>query len=233
MFLDPEIKAVFCSRGGYGSLRILDKIHFDLIKANPKIFVGYSDITALLIAIQKMTGLVTFHGPVFEKLASAHNNNWEIFSQIITSDNYYQEIKFSEGRVIFPGKAVGALIGGNLSLICHLIGTPFLPSFDGYLLFIEERGESLYRIDRMLTHLKLSGQLLGLAGLIAGEFEECGDINAINQLLMHIAHDLHIPVATGLPVGHGRKNIALPLGVKAVLDTDLMKLAIQEGCVES
>ncbi|HOP47687.1 MAG TPA: LD-carboxypeptidase [Desulfobacteraceae bacterium] len=233
MFLDPEIKAIFCSRGGYGSLRILDKIHFDLIKANPKIIVGYSDITALLIAIQKMTGLITFHGPVIEKLAHAHKNNWEILTQLLTSDNYYQKIEFSEGRILYPGKAVGHLIGGNLSLISHLIGTPYLPSFEGCLLFLEEKGEPLYRIDRMLTHLKLSGQLSGLTGIMAGEFYECGEMDAINRLLMHIANDLHIPVASGLPVGHGPMNITLPLGVKAELDTNYMTLEIQEVCMES
>lgn len=108
MFLDPEIKAIFCSRGGYGSLRFLDKINFDLIRINPKIIVGYSDITALLISIQKMTGLVTFHGPVLEKLAFEHKKNWNYLNQIIISDNY-PRIYLSEGRILYPGKAVGHL----------------------------------------------------------------------------------------------------------------------------
>ncbi|MBW1707698.1 MAG: LD-carboxypeptidase [Deltaproteobacteria bacterium] len=230
MFRDSDIKAVFCARGGYGTTRLLDKIKYDLIRQNPKIIVGYSDITALLMAIQKRTGLITFHGPVVRELASGHQGNYDNLISLLSSDRPLK-VSLTEGDVLIPGRATGSLIGGNLSLICHLIGTPFLPSLDGFILFVEERGEALYRIDRMLTHLKLSGHLKGLSGLVAAEFEGCGDLPAINGLLMDVLSDLDVPIATGLEVGHGHKNLALPLGLPTELDTDRMTLSIMEGAV--
>ena len=230
MFQDREIKAIFCARGGYGTLRLLDKIDYDLIREHPKIIVGYSDITALLMAINKTTGLVTFHGPMVRGLSALHDNSRENLFRLISSN---QPVSFSpmSGNPLIAGRAKGPLIGGNLSLICHLIGTPFLPSIEGSVLFIEDRGEPLYRIDRMLTHLALTGQLKGIAGLIGGEFIECGDNSAIDNLLNTLASDLDIPLTTGFPVGHGPTNLALPLGLPAQLDTDSMTLSLLESCV--
>jgi muramoyltetrapeptide carboxypeptidase len=231
MFRDSHIKAVFCARGGYGTTRLLGRIEYDLIRQNPKIIVGYSDITALLMAIQKRTGLITFHGPVVRELASEHQGNYDSLISLLSSNKPLQ-LDLSKGDALIPGKATGPLMGGNLSLICHLIGTPFLPSLDGCILFVEERGEALYRIDRMLTHLKLSGQLSGLSGLVAGKFEECGDPATINRLLMDVLSSPGIPIATGLEVGHGHKNQALPLGLPTELDTARMTLSIRETAVE-
>ncbi|MBW1796939.1 MAG: LD-carboxypeptidase [Deltaproteobacteria bacterium] len=231
MFRDSDIKAVFCARGGYGTTRLLDKIKYDLIRQNPKILVGYSDITALLLAIQKRTGLITFHGPVVRELASGHQGNYDNLISLLSSDKPLK-LSLAKGNVLIPGRATGSLIGGNLSLICHLIGTPFLPSLDGCILFMEDREEPLYRIDRMLTHLKLSGQLGGLSGLVAGKFEECGDTSTINGLLMDVLSDLDIPIATGLEVGHGHKNLSLPLGLPTELDTDRLTLSVTEVAVE-
>jgi len=231
MFRDSHIKAVFCARGGYGTTRLLDSLEYDLIGQNPKIIVGYSDITALLMAIQKRTGLITFHGPVVRELVSGHQDNYDNLIGLLSSDKPLK-LKLYKGDVLMPGKATGSLMGGNLSLICHLIGTPFLPSLDGCILFVEERGEPLYRIDRMLTHLKLSGRLSGLSGLVVGKFEECGNPSTINRILMDVLSSLNIPIATGLEVGHGHKNLALPLGLPAELDTDRMTLSIMEAAVE-
>jgi muramoyltetrapeptide carboxypeptidase len=230
MFRDRKIKAIFCARGGYGTLRLLDKIDYDLIREHPKTIVGYSDITALLMAIHKKTGLVTFHGPMVRGLSALHDNSRESLFKLISSN---QPVSFSPmaGNSLISGRAKGPLIGGNLSLICHLVGTSFLPSLDGCILFIEDRGEPLYRIDRMLTHLALTGQLKGIAGLIGGEFIECGDNSAINDLLKTLASDLEIPLTTGFPVGHGLTNLALPLGPPAQLDTDSMTLSLLESCV--
>ena len=230
MFQDRDIKAIICARGGYGTLRLLDKIDYDLIRENPKIIVGYSDITALLMAINKKTGLVTFHGPMVRGFSSLHDSSRKSLLNLISSN---QPVSFSPitGNPLIPGRATGPLIGGNLSLICYVVGTPFLPSLDGCILFIEDRGEPLYRIDRMLTHLALTGQLKGLAGLIGGEFIECGDNSAIDNLLNTLASDLDIPLTTGFPVGHGLTNLALPFGMAAELDTSLMTLSILESCV--
>jgi muramoyltetrapeptide carboxypeptidase len=230
MFLDPEVKAIFCARGGYGSLRLLDKIHYDLIKQNPKIIVGYSDITALFMAIYEKTGLITFHGPMVRDLSNNSGRNWDNLLRLLSSAKSL-EIRMTEKTALIPGKAKGPLIGGNLSLISHLVGTPFLPSLAGCILFIEDRGEPIYRLDRMLAHLGLSGHLKHLAGFITGQFEECGDTAAINGLLMDIVSDLNIPLATGLMVGHGQKNLTLPLGLKTELDTDRMTLTFMEGGV--
>ena len=230
MFLDREIRAIFCARGGYGSLRLLDKIDYDLIREHPKIIVGYSDITALLMAIYDKTGLITFHGPMVRGLSSVSVNSLKSLLLILSSE---QPVSFSpmEGNPLISGRAEGPLMGGNLSLICHLIGTPFFPSLDGCILIIEDRGEPLYRIDRMLTHLALAGQIKGLAGLIGGDFVDCGNKSAIEGLLHTLASDLKIPLITGFPSGHGLKNLALPLGMPAHLDTDLMTLSTLEPCV--
>jgi len=231
MLQDPDIKAVFCARGGYGSLRLLDKIRYDLIKEAQKIIVGYSDITALLMAAYKKTGLITFHGPMVRGLANDENRNWKSLLRLLSFHDPIT-IGLNECTVLVPGIGSGPLIGGNLSLICHLLGTPFLPSFDGCILFIEDRGEPLYRLDRMFTHLALTGHLNGLVGLIAGQFEECGDNADVNILLTRLATKLGIPLVAGFPIGHGEKNLALPLGLAAVLNTETMTLTIEEACVK-
>jgi muramoyltetrapeptide carboxypeptidase len=230
MFQNENVKAIFCARGGYGTLRLLDRIDYELIRKNPKIIVGYSDITALLWAIYKKTGLITFHGPVVKELSKNKNSNLESFFALVSSGELL-ELHLRGGMVLIPGKAEGTLLGGNLTLICHLIGTPFMPSLKGAILFIEEKGEPPYRIDRMLTHLRLSGLLEGLAGLVAGEFVDCGNHSSITRLLMETLADLNFPVVTGLGVGHGLVNITLPLGLTALLDTEQMRLSIEQPSV--
>ncbi len=231
MLEDQETKAIFCTRGGYGSLRLLDKIRYDLIEKTQKIIVGYSDITALLMAVHKKTGLITFHGPMVRGLANDEDRNWKSLLRLLSSRNPIT-LGLDECSLLVPGKATGPLIGGNLSLICHLLGTPFLPSFDGCILFIEDIGEALYRMDRMLTHLVLTGKINGIIGLIAGQFEGCGDNADVNLLLNKLVTELEIPLVAGFPIGHGEKNIALPIGQTAVLDTERMTLTIEEPCVK-
>jgi muramoyltetrapeptide carboxypeptidase len=231
MFCDRVIKAIFCARGGYGSMRLLDNIRYDLIRENPKILVGYSDITALLMAVYKMTGLVSIHGPMVGEFSLGRLGNWESLLRLLSS-SHRLVLNMSKGSGLVPGKATGILLGGNLSLICHLMGTPFLPPLDDCILFFEEKGEPLYRVDRMLTHLKLSGRLKGIAGIVAGQFEGCDDKAALEQLFLDRLSDLKIPLATGLPVGHGKDNRAVPLGLEAELDVDQMTLSVLDGCVE-
>ena len=228
MFQDKRIKAILCARGGYGTLRLLDKIDYDLIRKNPKIIIGYSDITALLLAIYKKTRLVTFHGPMVRELAKDIDPNH--FFNPLTSQQPL-EFDLSKGSILVPGTARGILIGGNLSLISHMVGTPFMPTLEGSILIIEERGELPYRVDRMLTHLRLSGILKSLSGLVAGSFENCGDGKVINQLLIDIGIDLNIPVFCGLPVGHSIENFTLPLGLPVELDTENSRISFLESCV--
>jgi len=230
MFVDPEIKAIFCARGGYGSMRLLNRLDYPMIRANPKPLVGYSDITAVLLAVLQRSGLVTFHGPLVKDVAGKDEQNLKAMIFALT-DNGELEIKLGADGVVRPGKSRGPLVGGNLSLICHLVGTRYLPSLSGAILFVEDTGEPTYRLDRMLTHLRLSGHLEGLAALLAGDFEGCLEYGALKQLMEDRTTGLTMPVAVGLPVGHGRRNLTLPMGVEAEIDTDSGTLRLLEDRV--
>jgi muramoyltetrapeptide carboxypeptidase len=232
MFRDKKIKAVLCARGGYGTHRILQKLDYPLFIRNPKIFVGYSDITALSFALFRKSGLMSIHGPVLRDLLKADGRNAALLVKLMTSDDL-TTVNFPGGTTVKKGRAEGVVIGGNLSLICHLIGTPFLPSFKGKLLFIEEKGEPLYRIDRMLSHLLVSGELEKCAGLMLGTFEECGDPASVIDLIGERCSGLNMPILTGLPVGHGEQNVPLPIGARAVLDAKTMSLQTKEPYTKS
>ncbi|MBW1714653.1 MAG: LD-carboxypeptidase [Deltaproteobacteria bacterium] len=226
MFSDPEIKAIFCARGGYGSARLLDKVDFDLIRENPKVLVGFSDLTALLIALYKKCRLITIHGPTLSDLP--RGKNWQHLSRLITTSRK-PRISLSRGKAVNKGKARGTLLGGNLSTICSLLDTPFLPSFDSVILFLEEKGESPYRVDRMLTQLLLSGRLAHLSALVIAQMEDCGEQEILYSLLQERLGTLSVPMVTGLPVGHGDENISIPLGLPALLDSDRMVLEVEES----
>jgi muramoyltetrapeptide carboxypeptidase len=232
MVADKRIKAVLCARGGYGTLRILQRLDYGLFSRNPKIFVGYSDITALLFALFKKSGLITIHGPVLRDMLKGNGANASSLLKLMTSAER-TTVSFPGGTAVKEGRAEGVVIGGNLSLICHMIGTPYLPSFKGKLLFIEEKGEPLYRIDRMLTHLLLSGGLEECRGLMVGSFEECGQPASVIDLVRERCSGLNMPIVTGLPVGHGERNEPLPVGARAILDTKKMSLEFKESCLSA
>ena len=222
-FNDPEIKAIFCSRGGYGMHRILDKIP-DL---PPKIFVGFSDITALLNNLS----FVTFHGPLVasdfgkEKVDpytegifwKALTNNIKIFPNIY------------EYHCIKPGIAEGELIGGNLSIICALLGTPYSLDFRGKILLLEDVGEPLYKIDRMLAQLRLAGVFKQVAGILFAEFTDINALDLINDFCKNLA----IPVGYGFPAGHSEHKATLPLGVRYRFDAGKFRLEIMEEIFNS
>lgn len=216
MFLDNDVKAVLCARGGYGTTRLLDSINFDIIREHPKPFAGYSDITALLLSIYKLTGTAVWHGPMLRGIAGREKYLKALLKQMAKDENI--EYSLDPGNVLKGGKARGRLLGGNLSMICAMIGTPYLPSFEGSIFFIEERGEPLYRIDRMLTQLSLSGVLKGIKGIIAGNFQDCGDACRLDELLLE-NFSYEYPVYRGFPAGHGDRNRPLPMGVEAEIDT--------------
>jgi muramoyltetrapeptide carboxypeptidase len=230
MFKNPGISGILCSRGGYGCLRLLNQIDYRFIRENPKVFCGYSDITALLSAFLKKTGLVTFHGAMMRNQVSGEEGSLQQLIRLLTNaEPVCMELS---GRSLTGGIASGPLLGGNLSLLCHLVGTPFMPDLDHCILFLEDRGEALYRIDRMVTQLALSRKLNGISGLALGDFSECEDPKAIEELFEERLSFLGIPMATGLPVGHGHKNQPLPLGLTAELNTAAMTLTISESFVE-
>ena len=232
LFQDDRVKAIVCARGGYGSLRLLGGIDFDLIRKHPKILVGYSDITALLLAIYKHAHLVTIHGPVLRDMTKNQGLNLGFLTKLMTSRESVT-MRFEGVKVLRKGVAAGRVLGGNLSLITHLLGTRFMPSLRGALLFLEERGEALYRVDRMLTHLRLSGVLKTCAGIMTGSFEDCGEPTALEALIKERLGDLPVPLMSGLPIGHGKVNTALPIGVRAVLDTRQKTLTLSEACVKA
>jgi muramoyltetrapeptide carboxypeptidase len=228
---DPETKAIFCARGGYGCMRLLRDIDYGLIGKTPKILVGYSDITALILAVFHKTGLVTYHGPMVREFIHDKEANLSDLLDFLGSQGDGLRV-IRGGESLSDGRARGRLIGGNLSLICHLLGTSFLPSFEGGILFLEDRGEPPYRVDRMLTHLALSGRLDGLSGLIFGDFENCGEAQLIDRLMKEFSSNLDFPVMKGFAIGHGAANIPLPLGVEAELDTEAMTLKLLESWTE-
>jgi muramoyltetrapeptide carboxypeptidase len=228
LFADPVIRAVICARGGYGSMRILPFLDFETIQKNPKIFVGFSDISVLLSVLNDRCGMVTFHGPVVTTLANAIEETVEAMFTVLTS-NTILELKPEKGIVIKPGVSSGIMAGGNLTTLCHLVGTPYAPRFNGKILFIEDVGEVPYRIDRMLAQMKLAGCFEGLKGLVLGSFEECGQLDEIFRIVQEMFKDVNIPILSGFEIGHGKINITVPIGIEATLDTDQQILTFYEA----
>lgn len=248
MFKNEEVNAIMCIRGGYGTPRLLENIDYDLIRNNPKIFIGYSDITALLQAIYKFSGLITFHGVVgiSEFTEYTQQNFLEVFtnsheSLIIKSilPNNYKKDEYKT-YVIENGIAKGELAGGNLALIVALMGTPFEIDIEGKLLFIEDIGEAPYKVDRMLTQLILSGKLQKARGIVLGVFNDCDfnndDITAENSLSLREVLDdrlsgLNIPVLYGFSFGHIANQAIFPIGIEAELNTQKKTIKLLEKVV--
>ena len=242
-FSDKSIDAVWCLRGGYGLSRILPQINYSLIKANPKPFIGYSDITALHVAAHQQTGLVTFHGPVATSTMSDYTRGHVVKTLFevaapdkieLSADNVASTNPLYKTQVITAGKARGALIGGNLSLLTAVAGTPYaLKDVKGKILFTEDVGEKPYRIDRMFTQLKQSIDMRSLTGIALGIFSECeapeGSPSVVEVVKDQFA-GLGIPVIYGLSFGHIRDQFTFPIGVEAQLDTaDASLTLLQSG----
>jgi len=247
-FSDREVKAVWCVRGGYGATRILPYLNYNLIRRNPKILIGYSDITALHIAISQKTGLVTFHGPVaassFSDYTKKHLINTLMnptvpYTVEISPDNAANESSLYKTQTIRAGKCRGTLIGGNLSLLAALAGTSYAlkRNLRGKILFIEDVNEPPYRIDRMLTQLKESVDLRGISGIALGVFKggSADDAETSNPLIDVFKEQfgkLGVPVVYGLSFGHIRDQFTLPVGIKAELDTEKATLTFLESGVK-
>lgn len=237
-FADKNIKGIFSMKGGWGCARLLDKLDYELIKKNPKVLIGFSDITALLIAIYAKTGLITFHGPV-------GNSGWNDFTSA-SFKNLLMEAKSAEYLpssetadkpiTIFKGKASGILVGGNLSVICGITGSGYLPDWKSKILFLEEAKEEPYRIDRMLTQLKLAGILDSISGFVFGkcakcEAEEPQKSFTLMQVLEQHIKPLGIPAFYGAMTGHIENKITLPVGLAATIDADNGIIKLNEAAV--
>jgi muramoyltetrapeptide carboxypeptidase len=218
LFGDPGIHGILCARGGYGSTRVLPHLDWETIHRHPKVFVGFSDITVLHCAFLARTGLVTFHGPMGTTLAKATEDALAGLQGALMSDGPVNLMP-SDGVVLNHGEATGKVMGGNLTMLCHLVGTPYQPVFDGCILFIEDVTEAPYRIDRMLVQMTLAGCFDNVAGLVLGQFQDCGATAEIHDVFMRTFGPLGIPVVAGFPIGHGEENATLPIGIEARLTT--------------
>jgi len=229
MFKKKNVKAIFTIRGGYGSARLLDKIDYNLIRKNPKIFVGYSDITALQLAIFNKVGLVTFAGPM---VAIDFNKDMdpsleENFWTAVTSNKSFGKIKMPHDEKLFQlnkGDKKGRILGGNLAVFTSLVGTKFLPDMKGKILLLEEIGEAPYRIDRMLNQLKLSKILSQLNGAVLGAFIDCNEKDptknslTLGEVIEDYFSELKVPVIYNFRHGHVKDNITVPFGINVRLN---------------
>ncbi|MCF8024313.1 MAG: LD-carboxypeptidase [Desulfobacteraceae bacterium] len=229
-FAAPDIRALWAVRGGYGSLRLLPELDYEAIAQTPKIFIGCSDISALLTTFYFKCGIPAFHGPMAVSLAEVDTDTMEGLVRAL-GGHCPLEIKALQGRVIREGRASGPVLGGNLATLCHLLGTPYAPDFTGCILFIEDTGEKPYRIDRMLTQMLFAGCFDNIAGLAAGTFESCGSAGEVNRIFAELFSKSRFPVVTGFPAGHGSPNMTLPLGVRATLDSSGLSLTYQKRAV--
>ena len=241
MFSDSNMQGIICLRGGYGTTRLLNLIDYENIKSNPKVFVGYSDITALHTAFNKKCGLITFHGPM---VASDMAEGIDYFSKnsmlnAITKTEPLGIIKNPQGELIkclVPGIAEGELVGGNLALICSTIGTAFEINTKNKILFLEDIGEKPYKIDRMLIQLLDSGKLHELKAMVLGDWSDCEEIQGEHSLsLMEVFNDilrpLNIPIIYNIKAGHCYPKVTLPLGVLSRVDGEKCQLIIQESAL--
>jgi muramoyltetrapeptide carboxypeptidase len=227
LFEDPGVNALVCARGGFGSLRTLPLLDFDTIRQNPKVIVGHSDMTALLAAITAKSGLVTFHGPLVTTLANAPETTRSTLLKAISSSTIV-ELKPAQGIALKAGRASGRMIGGNLTTLCHMLATPFEPKFESHILLFEDRGEAPYRIDRMLSQMKLAGCFKGIAGVVLGSFEDCGSLNGVFKIFEEHFKDIPVPILAGFDIGHGLQNMTIPFGLDASLDTDKQILVFDQ-----
>jgi len=223
-FRDPRIRAIVALRGGYGSMRILPMIDYSAVRKNPKIFVGYSDLTVLQFALWTKCKLVSFAGPMVAGEMSRGLKGYaeEIFWRMITDKRPVGKLR-TRLSAMARGKSRGTLIGGNLSMVNHLIGTPYFPSTRNSILFFEDIGEKPYRIDRMLHHLKLAGALKSIRGVILGQFTDCAPEARKPSLTMRrvtegIFGDLGVPVVRGLRHVHVAGSLTLPVGLPVTID---------------
>lgn len=237
MFADPEIDAIICARGGWGCLRLLDQLDYELVKSNPKLFIGYSDVTTLQLAFWTHGQVPSLSGPMvavemgtgIEEFTATH-----FWGQLFNPNPQYS-IHFNpqESPIGQHGQAVGTLLGGCLSMVAHQLGTPYSPDYNDCILFLEDIGEEPYRIDRYLAQMKQAGVFENIRALILGNFIDCENQDAdrpsftVDEVLQDYFSQKTYPVIYNFPYGHGMVKVSLPIGVPAKIDTEsaLLELA--------
>ena len=223
LFQDPGIDAILCARGGFGALRILPYLDFDLLNNYPKFVVGFSDITALLAEGVKQCPFSMIHGPVVTSLADASRESIDSLLQALSGP--VPGMHLANGKTLRPGRASGILVGGNLATLVSMAGTRFQPDFNDGILFLEDIREPAYKIDRMLTQMAFSGILAGVRGVVLGTFDHCGDETMIHDIVTERFNEPRVPILSGLAAGHGGTNLSLPLGAAVTLDADTYELS--------
>ena len=246
MFADKEVDAIFTLRGGYGTQRMLPFLDYEMIAKNPKVFIGSSDITGILIAMYEKTGLVGFHGPAasgnysdyalaeFRKVLMAPQGRTRIGQAPLIEERPGHIERQNRVTRFAGGTAEGRLIGGNLTLVSTLMGTPYEPDFRDRIVFLEDVNEAPYRIDRMLTQLWLAGKLQHAAGIVFGKFtkaDDDGNTFSIEEIIRRRCATLGIPVVSGLMIGHIADKTTVPIGINARLDADAGSLELLEPAV--
>lgn len=241
MFINPKIDAIICARGGYGANRVLPLLDYEVIKQNPKIFMGYSDITSFLTSFTQKTGLVTFHGPMLVTYKNGFiEYNFSYFLKTLTGDSPITILppKDLRPRILKNGTAKGPLWGGNLCLLLNRLGTPDQLNTDDTILFIEDIGEQHYRFDRMMVQMRNAGMFDNINGLIFGELVDMEDTDpsfgkTTDEIIMDVCSDLDIPIITNFPCGHGKYQATLPISIPVKLDakTGSSSLTILESPV--
>lgn len=230
MFSDPSIEAIVCARGGYGGNRVLPLLDYDVIRRNPKIFVGYSDVTGLLNSIAHKTGLVTFHGPMLSSFGKQTiQYNLDVFHEVLSGRPDVRVMSPPEcrARCLRAGSARGPLWGGNFTLVIERLGTADQIYTEGSILLLEDIDEKLYRFDRMMLHLKRSGSLDGIRGLVIGELLEIADSKVpfgktTDEIVLDVCGDLDIPIISNFPCGHGDYQATLPVAYDVKIHADEM-----------
>jgi muramoyltetrapeptide carboxypeptidase len=242
LFADPRVRAIIALRGGYGTPRLLSKLNYRLIAQNPKILVGFSDITALQLALWRKCRFVTFHGPMaaVEMANTIDPFTEEMFWQLVSSTKKIGRISFPAGTqptVMHSGKASGRLIGGNLSLIVSLMGTRYFPSVTDSVLFLEEIGEEPYRVDRMMTQLRNANVISKCNAVLTGQFTDClpkdqGQPSlSVDEILREAARLAAGPFLSNLPFGHLPQKMTIPCGVRALVDASSCSIEYLEPAV--
>ena len=230
-FEDESINAILCARGGYGTLRLINKIDWGLIKNNPKIFAGYSDISVLLAMIYKKCGLITFHSPMAKGDFGDDIDDYtkEKFFSALKGET--KVIKTEYSCVYYEGIANGTLWGGNLSSVVSLAGTDFIPNED-IILFLEDLNEPAYKIDKMITQLLNISELKNrIKGIAIGDFTNVEESNSIKSIFTEIAQELRIPMADGFKITHSKTKETVPYGINGTLDANTGKIIINEDYV--
>jgi len=242
MLRDRAVRAIFAARGGYGTPRLLHLVDYSAVRRDPKILVGYSDLTGLQLALYKKTGLVTFSGPMVavEMWDSIDPFTEEHFWRVITSSARIGSLQNPDGERLIPynkGKAVGRLVGGNFSLLASLMGTRYLPNLRDTILVLEDVDEAPHRVDRMFAQLYHAGITASINGLVLGTFTDCVPSDpskphlTIDQVIEGAVQRMRCPVLSNLQYGHIAKKLTLPFGIQALLDSRRATLKLQEGAV--